>query len=128
MRASVDVQLEGRTGLGGFLATLFSAGTFAVLVFRFGRWARGTPAPLPRLPLMCIYFVLFYVVQAVTGISVQIHMPAGRRFVIRNHTCIFVVAETNFVFFECLFKQITINDICHWQIVGLHERMFEDRK
>lgn len=86
------MELLGRTGAAGRLRTLFEAGTFAVLVYRFARWSGRLPLPL-KIPAKILYFVLFYVVQALTGISVQAYARIGRRFVVLNHYCIFVVAE-----------------------------------
>lgn len=89
---SKKMALLGRHGVSGWLATLFQAGTLAVLVYRLARWSMGLPGPL-KLPFKLAYFPLFYLVQAFTGISVQAYARIGRRFVILNHDCVFVVAE-----------------------------------
>lgn len=94
---SVDIDrrmgIEGRRGWRGRMAALFRAGTLAVLVYRFGRWAGDLPCPLPCIPFKALYFLAFYLVQATTGISVQAYSRIGRGFVVLNHTGIFVVAE-----------------------------------
>lgn len=87
------MELLGRRGLFGWLATAFSAGSFSVLVYRFGAWGKNRRFPLLALPVKLLYFPLFYLVQVFTGISVQAYANIGRRFVILNHSCIFVVAE-----------------------------------
>lgn len=66
----------------------------AVLVYRFGRYARECRVPLLGLVLKVVYYVLFYLVQMFTGISVQAYARIGPGFVIRNHGCIFVLAES----------------------------------
>lgn len=70
----------------------FSAGQMAVAVYRFGRLANAVPKPL-KIIINILYFPLFYIVQALTGISVQAYADIGKRFVIRNSGCIFIVAE-----------------------------------
>jgi serine O-acetyltransferase len=86
------MEIEGRSGWRGRIAALSRAGTLAVLVYRFGRWAGDLPRPL-CVPFKALYFVAFYLIQATTGISVQAYSRIGRGFVILNHTGIFVVAE-----------------------------------
>lgn len=86
--------LLGKRGLWGKAATAFSAGSLATTVYRFGSWAKRTPCPFVCMPMKLLYFVLFYFIQAFTGISVQAYTKIGRRFVILNHSCIFVVAES----------------------------------
>jgi serine O-acetyltransferase len=95
MQGDVQKKMEllGRNGLFGWLGTIFSAGSLAVLVFRFGAWARARRFPI-ALPFKLIYFPMFYWVQVLTGISVQAYSKIGKRFVILNHTCVFVVAES----------------------------------
>jgi serine O-acetyltransferase len=87
------MRLEGRSGWRGRMTALLAAGTLAVLVYRFGRWASDLPCPLPCIPFKIMYFIVFYLIQATTGISVQAYSRIGRGFVILNHTGIFVVAE-----------------------------------
>jgi serine acetyltransferase len=87
------MELTGRQGVFGWLSTCFSAGYFSVLVYRFAALGKRLPFPL-SLPIKLAYFPLFYLVQVFTGISVQAYATIGKRFVILNHSCIFVVAET----------------------------------
>jgi serine O-acetyltransferase len=75
------------------LGVVCSAGTVAVAVYRFGRWARTSRVPIISQLARAIYLPIFYAVQMFTGISVQAYADIGRRFTILNHTCIFVVAE-----------------------------------
>lgn len=94
LAADIDrrMQMEGRSGWRGRIAALFRAGTLAILVYRFGRWAADLPRPI-SIPFKALYFIAFYLVQATTGISVQAYSRIGGGFVILNHTGIFVVAE-----------------------------------
>lgn len=83
----------GRPGFWSYLQTMAERGTLAVMVYRFGRRSRQVRVPLLKPFLMAIYYVLFYLVQMLTGISIQAHTDIGRRFVVRNFSGIFVLAE-----------------------------------
>jgi serine O-acetyltransferase len=87
------MDLTGKSGLFGWLGTVLSAGSFSVFVYRFGAWGKNKRFPLIAIPAKLIYFPLFYLVQVFTGISVQAYANIGKRFVVLNHSCIFVVAE-----------------------------------
>lgn len=91
IRADIDkkVQLSG-----GRLGVLLQRGTLAVIVYRFGRFARELRIPIVSHALKVCYYPMFYLVQMLTGISVQAYTKIGPRFVVRNHSCIFVVAES----------------------------------
>lgn len=82
-----------RSGLWDWLRTVFEPGSLAVMVYRYAGWTKKLPGPL-KLPFKALYFILFYLVQAATGISVQAYAKIGRRFVVLNRYCIFVVAES----------------------------------
>lgn len=75
-------------------SSLFSPGTIAVLVYRFGRFGRELRIPVIRQLLGVIYYALFYLVQMFTGISVQAYARIGPGFVVNNFSCIFVLAES----------------------------------
>lgn len=87
------MQLLERSGFGGWLGTVIQPGSVAVMVYRYAGWIRRLPGPV-KIPFMLVYLVLFYLVQAATGISVQAYAKIGRRFAILNHYCVFVVAES----------------------------------
>lgn len=78
------------SGQGGWLSALCSAGSVAVVVYRFGAWTKRHPL---LLPFRVLYFALFYATQVWTGISIQGFSRIGRRFVVLNHTCVFILAE-----------------------------------
>lgn len=88
------MSLLGGRGLGAWLTACFSAGSVAVAVYRFGHASRRLRIPFVGLVAGVLYFIAFYFVQALTGISVQALTPIGRRFVILHHSCIFIVAES----------------------------------
>lgn len=88
------MQVTGKQGVAGWLATLLSPGTLAVAVYRFGRFGRDLRVPVLRQLLGVVYYMLFYLVQMFTGISIQAYARIGRRFVVRNFSCIFVLAES----------------------------------
>ena len=75
------------------LNALFQRSTLAVAVYRFGRWARGVNIPVVSQVLKIVYYMAFYFVQMFTGISIQAYATIGERFVVRNFSCIFVLAE-----------------------------------
>lgn len=76
------------------LGALSERGTAAVAVYRFGRWAREVRIPVLRQVLALFYYMLFYLVQMFTGISIQAYANIGPRFVVRNFSCVFVLAES----------------------------------
>lgn len=93
----------GKTGFGANTRLMFQRGTWAVMVYRFGRWANSFKIRPLGLPFKVIYFFLFYLVQMMTGISVQSYAKIGPGFVIFNYSGIFVVAEEigrNFTVYE----------------------------
>lgn len=87
------MQLLERRGAAGWLATALEPGTLAVMVYRFGRCGRSLRVPVLRQLVAVLYYALFYLVQMFTGISIQAYADIGRRFVVRNFSCIFVLAE-----------------------------------
>lgn len=77
-----------------YLASAFQRGSIAVAVYRFGHFARNLRVPVLRQLLMIIYYAVFYLVQMFFGISIQAYSRIGRRFVVNNFSCIFVLAES----------------------------------
>jgi serine acetyltransferase len=96
MQGDIGKRLEllGKSGFGATLGALISPGGFAVNVYRFGAFARDLRPRVLGIPFKLVYFVLFYWVQVLMGISVQAYARIGKRFVILNHTGVFVVAES----------------------------------
>jgi len=87
------MQLLELNGIGGWLQAVMSAGFIAVAVYRFGQWIKTLPLPL-KLIFGIVYWVVFYLVQSLFGISVQAYVKIGPGFVILHHGCIFAVAES----------------------------------
>ncbi|MGZ8957080.1 MAG: serine O-acetyltransferase [Methylosarcina sp.] len=88
------ISLSGITsGSLSAFAVLFDPGTLAVLVYRFGRFAKDVRLPLVGHLLKALYFACFYLVQMFTGISIQAYADIGPRFVVMHFSCVFVVAE-----------------------------------
>jgi serine O-acetyltransferase len=65
-----------------FAYLFFEQGLWAILVYRFGRWARGIRIPLLGLFLRLIAFLLFKIIEMTTGISVPASAEIGRGFYI----------------------------------------------
>jgi serine O-acetyltransferase len=74
-------------------AVLLDPGTLAVLVYRFGRFAKNVRLPVAGHLLKILYFVCFYLIQMLTGISIQAYADIGPRFVVMHFSCVFVLAE-----------------------------------
>lgn len=94
IRADIDKKRQLAADEDGFLGTLLQRGTLAVVVYRFGRFAGDTRTPVVGFVLTGCYWVLFYLIQMFTGIRILPYSKIGSRFVVRNHTGIFVVAES----------------------------------
>lgn len=93
----------GRSGFGPCLKLLGQRGTWAVIVYRFGRWANSFAVRPLGLPFKVLYFIMFYLVQMLTGISVQSYARIAPGFVIFNYSGIFLLAEEigrNFTVYE----------------------------
>jgi len=82
-----------RVTLGAKLSIALERGSLAVMVYRYGQWAKQIKIPVIQQALKAIYFALFYFIQMYTGISIQAYAKIGPRFVVRNFSCIFVLAE-----------------------------------
>ncbi|HQT00500.1 MAG TPA: hypothetical protein PL023_09350 [Thiobacillus sp.] len=94
IRADLDARRRAAAAAGESpWGSMWQRGAIAVIVYRFGRFARALKFPLLGLPAKLIYYVLFYFTQMLTGISIQAYAKIGPRFVVRNHTGIFVLAE-----------------------------------
>jgi serine O-acetyltransferase len=94
IRADFDARRRAAVAAGeSALGSMWQRGAIAVAIYRFGRFARELKFPLLGLPAKLLYYVLFYFVQMLTGVSIQAYARIGPRFVVRNHTGIFVLAE-----------------------------------
>lgn len=83
--------------------TLFQRSTWAVMIYRLGRYANTLEVKPLGLALKCVYFGLFYFVQMFTGISIQAYAKIGPGMIVMNYSGIFVLAEEigkNFTVYE----------------------------
>ena len=62
------------------LYILFEQGLWAILVYRFGRWARKFPVPVISHLLKLIAYLLFKSIEVSTGISLPASAEIGRGF------------------------------------------------
>lgn len=88
------MRMRAGTGMSSYLAACFERGTFAVVVYRFGRFVRAVRVPVLQQILGAVYYALFYLTQIFTGISIQAYARVGPRFVVNNFSGIFVLAES----------------------------------
>ncbi len=66
------------------VAGFFEMSLWAIGVFRFGKWVQGLPIAFVRWPLMAIYFILYKISQAVSGIRISLESEIGPGLVIHN--------------------------------------------
>jgi serine O-acetyltransferase len=78
-------------------------GTIAVLVYRFGHWAREQRTPGVRHVLLVLYAIAKAFVVTAFGIYISSRLEVGRGFVIHNFSGIFLPATVvgdNFIVFH----------------------------
>jgi serine O-acetyltransferase len=66
------------------LAAFFEMSLWAIAIFRLGKWAHGFRLAVVRWPLMAIYFFLYKLSQAVSGIRISLDSEVGPGLVIHN--------------------------------------------
>ena len=66
-------------------------GTFAVIVYRFGRWAYRVKVPVIRQLIIALY-LFNNVCMIITGIHIHRESDIGAGLVIHNSHCIFILA------------------------------------
>jgi serine O-acetyltransferase len=71
---------------------LIKPGTFPVVTYRFGRWARSVRIPVVRLILILIANVARYVVELLTGVFIASGAEIGPGFVVHTWYGIFIGA------------------------------------
>jgi serine O-acetyltransferase len=57
---------------------IFEQGIWAIVVYRFGRWARNVPIPLLNSLLKIMAFLLFKMIETSTGISLPASAQIGK--------------------------------------------------
>ena len=73
---NIRADLQAHAGQWG------AQGFWALVVYRFGRWRQGVRPALLRKLLSAVYYVLYKLVQIVTGIELPCEAQLGRNFVI----------------------------------------------
>jgi serine O-acetyltransferase len=63
---------------------LLEVSLWAIAIFRFGKWVRGTRPALIRKPLTLVYILLYKSCEIITGIRISIDSEIGPGLVIHN--------------------------------------------
>ncbi len=74
----------GSRSTGNVLAAFFEMSLWAIGIFRFGKWARAIRFYPIRLPFMLLYFFLYKISQALSGIRISLDSEIGPGLVIHN--------------------------------------------
>jgi serine O-acetyltransferase len=93
-RMAYAVRPEDQTFFRKYVKINLQQGSLAVLVYRFGRWAKGMNIPFFRPALFFIYWLLNMMVMIAAGISIHTYGRIGKGFIVHNFSCIFVLVET----------------------------------
>lgn len=86
------VRPEDQTFFRQRITPLLELGTWAVIVYRFGRWVYGINIPVIRQVMIGIYLVITTICLMLTGIHIHRKSPIGPGLVIHNCSCIFILA------------------------------------
>lgn len=83
-------------------AAFFEMSLWAIAIFRFGKWAQAIRSGLFRWPLTLVYFLLYKVSQAVSGIRISLDSEIGPGLVIHNFGGVIIHGRvgTNCVFVQ----------------------------
>jgi serine O-acetyltransferase len=92
-RRSYGVRAEDKTFFRQWITPFLEFGTFAVIVFRFGRWAYAVKIPIVRQVLIGLYLLIDTFCVAVTGIKVHPESEIGPGLVIHTFSCIHVLVK-----------------------------------
>jgi len=86
----------------GVAAAFFEMSLWAIGIFRFGKWAHSFHFRAIRWPLMTVYFFLYKLSQAVSGISISLESEIGPGLVIHNYGGIIIHGRVGK---DCIFVQ-----------------------
>jgi serine O-acetyltransferase len=92
-RSAYVVRPEDQTLFRKYIKVNLQMGTAAVLVYRFGRWAKELKVPILREALFVLYNLLNMAVMLCAGINIHVYSTIGKGLVIHNFSCIFILAE-----------------------------------
>lgn len=84
---------EDQTFVGQYIKPFMKPGTQSVVVYRFGRWIYHMHIPVVRQILMLIHVILDMYIMVVGGIRLHPYGDIGPGLVVRNFSCIFILAE-----------------------------------
>lgn len=73
---SSDIKRYGKFSL----YLLFEQGIWAIIVYRFGRWIRSVNVPIISFILKLFAFLLFKIIEILTGVSVPASAQIGKGF------------------------------------------------
>lgn len=71
-------------------------GFWALIVYRYGRWRYGVRPVLLRKPFSLLYWILYKLIQIVTGIELPCEVEIGRNFVIDHFGGIIISGYAKF--------------------------------
>jgi serine O-acetyltransferase len=86
------VRPEDQTFFRQRITPLLELGTWAVIVYRFGRCVYGINIPVIRQVMIGIYLVINTICLMLTGIHIQRKSDIGPGLIVHNCSCIFVLA------------------------------------
>lgn len=83
-RADLDHYFDGDRSVRRIAYAFFEMALWAIAVFRFGKWAQRVRFPLLRPVLLLIYFFLYKIAEAITGIRISAESEIGPGLLIHN--------------------------------------------
>jgi serine O-acetyltransferase len=86
----------------GVAAAFFEMSLWAIGIFRFGKWAQSFHFRAIRWPLMTVYFFLYKLSQAISGISISLASEIGPGLVIHNYGGVIIHGRVGK---DCIFVQ-----------------------
>jgi serine O-acetyltransferase len=92
----------GSRSLAAAAAAFFEMSLWAIGIFRFGKWAHTFRFRVIRWPLMMLYFFLYKVSQALSGISISLTSEIGPGLVVHNYGGVIIHGRVGE---NCLFAQ-----------------------
>lgn len=84
---------QQRSTLRRIFYCLTNYGFLAILVYRYGRYARNIKTPVVGSLLSLIYFVLKIVIEILFGIAIDVNSEIGPGFYIGHFSCIIVTGN-----------------------------------
>ncbi len=92
-RNAYGVRPEDKSFFRQWITPLLEFGTFAVIDYRFGRWAYSVKIPVIRQILIALYLVLDVFCAAITGIKIHPESEIGPGLVVHTFSCIHVLVK-----------------------------------